>query len=69
VSCASCGSDNQSKFRGEIAIHFPGLQGLDKPIVWVFPDILLCLNCGTAEFAIPELELHRLVEREVPKAE
>jgi hypothetical protein len=68
VSCASCGSDNRNKFRGEIAIHFPGLQDLGKPIVWVFPDILLCLNCGTAEFVIPERELHRLAKREVAKA-
>ena len=30
-----CGSDKQSKFTAEIAIHFPGLKGLEKPIVWV----------------------------------
>jgi hypothetical protein len=45
-----------------IAIHFPGLQGLDKPIVWVFPKLLVCLNCGAAQFAIPESELSVLVE-------
>ena len=22
----------------KLAIHFPGLDGLDKPIVWVFPE-------------------------------
>ena len=36
-SCRSCQSANQSTFNGEIAIHYPGLEGLDKPIVWVFP--------------------------------
>jgi hypothetical protein len=55
--CAFCGSVNQRKFTGEIAIHFPGLKGIDKPIVWVFPEILVCLDCGGSVFAVPETEL------------
>ena len=39
-------SANQRTFNGEIAIHFPGLEGLGKPIVWVFPKVLVCLICG-----------------------
>ena len=42
--------------------HFPGLEGLDKPIVWVFPKFLDCLDCGFMEFAIPETELRLLAE-------
>ena len=57
----SCQSANQSTFNGEIAIHFPGLEGVDKPIVWVFPKVLVCLNCGFTEFAVPEKELGVLV--------
>ena len=53
---------------GEIAIHFPGLEGLDKPIVWVFPKLLVCLNCGFAEFAIPEAEVRRIVESDAASA-
>jgi len=49
VTCKSCGSDKQSKFTAEIAIHFPGLSGLEKPIVWVFPKVFVCLNCGPAD--------------------
>ena len=60
--CKSCQSANQSTFNGEIAIHFPGLEGLDKPIVWVFPKLLVCLNCGFTEFVIPETELRQLEE-------
>jgi hypothetical protein len=60
--CKSCGSPNQRNHNGEIAIHFPGLKGLDKPIVWVFPKLLVCLDCGFTEFAIPETELRRLAE-------
>ena len=40
--------------RRRIAIHFPGLKGLDKPVVWVFPKLLVCLNCGFTEFVVPK---------------
>jgi hypothetical protein len=60
--CSSCQSANQGTFNGEIAIHFPGLEGLDKPIVWVFPKLLVCLNCGFTEFTIPETELRELAK-------
>ena len=57
VICKSCGSDDQSKFTAEMAIHFPGLKGIRKPHVRIFPEVLICLNCGNAEFTIPETEL------------
>jgi hypothetical protein len=62
MSCKSCLSENDSNLNGEIGIHFPGLKGLNKPIVWVFPKLLVCLNCGFTEFAIPEAGLRQLVE-------
>ena len=60
MSCKSCGSDSPGSFPAEIAIHFPGLKGLDKPHVWLFPTLAVCLNCGHTEFAIPEHELRLL---------
>ncbi len=66
--CRSCQSANLSTFNGEIAIHFPGLEGLDKPIVWVFPKVLVCLNCGFTEFVVPEAELQQLVEGDAAAA-
>jgi len=68
MPCKSCHSENQSEFNGEVAIHFPGLQGLDKPIVWVFPKPLVCLNCGFAEFVVPEADL-RVLREEPEQAE
>ena len=62
MDCKSCGSDKQSRFTAEIAIHFPGLKGIEKPIVWIFPELWVCLNCGNAEFAVPERELRALAE-------
>ena len=58
--CQSCQSENDKTFTGEIAIHFPGLAGLKRPIVWVFPTISVCLDCGRAEFAVPQRELEVL---------
>jgi hypothetical protein len=60
MSCKSCQSDNEQTFSAEIAIHFPGLKGLDKPIVWVFPKLVVCLDCGVTEFSIPQTELRLL---------
>src|SRR5882762_5081950 len=62
MPCKSCGSVNQSKFTAEMAIHFPGLQNIDKPVVWVFPELVVCLDCGTAQFAVPEAELRQLAK-------
>ena len=60
--CKQCSSDNQRPFTSDVAIHFPGLKGLDKPIVWVYTKLLVCLNCGFTEFAIPETELRQLAK-------
>jgi hypothetical protein len=68
MSCKSCQSENQHTFNGEIAIHFPGLKGLDKPIVWVYPKLLVCLNCGFTEFAIPETGFRQLTEGDAAAA-
>lgn len=64
LPCKACGSEKVQKLRGEIAMRTPGLKNIDKPIVWVFPDILVCMDCGIAEFAVPEDELRILAKRE-----
>ena len=63
--CKECASENLKSFNGEVAIHFTGLEGLNKPIVWVFPKMLVCLKCGLAEFTVPERELSVLVQGKV----
>ena len=64
MACKACGSELQEKFRSEIAIH---LKQLSKPHVFVFPIILVCLNCGKAQiaddFVMPERELRSLTKR------
>lgn len=58
--CERCSSQMRPHFSGELAIHFIGLTGLDKPIVWVFPKLLVCLSCGLTQFSVPERELRVL---------
>jgi len=60
--CKSCGSANQGEFSVEMNIHFSGYNGLEKPTVWVFSDVLICLNCGFAEFSVAKPELHALAK-------
>jgi hypothetical protein len=62
MTCKCCGLDKQRRFTAEVAIHSPGLEGLNKPIVWVFPELFLCLNCGKAEFFVPDNDLRTLVK-------
>lgn len=57
MSCKSCTSEHQVEFGAEINIHIPGREGLDKPTVWVFPKLIVCMDCGFTEFAVPETEL------------
>jgi hypothetical protein len=64
IPCESCKSVNQKKFSAQMGIHFPGLKNIDKPTVWVFSDVMVCLDCGTAEFAVPEEELRQLAKRD-----
>jgi hypothetical protein len=60
MACRECASGKQKNFTAEIAVHFPGLENLDRPHVFVFPELLVCLKCGKAEFNVPETELRKL---------
>lgn len=57
MSCISCPSDNQAELAAEMIIHFSGLKHLDNPGVWLFPKLLVCLDCGFSRFNIPEAAL------------
>jgi len=63
MRCRSCSASPEVQtFSAEVALHFQGLDGLNKPIVWVFPKVLVCLNCGFAEFAVPDQHVKTLRE-------
>jgi hypothetical protein len=60
MSCAFCTSTNQTEFHAEMNIHLQGIRNSDKPGVFVFPTLLVCLDCGFASFMTPESELTQL---------
>jgi hypothetical protein len=60
--CKQCCSHKQSIFKAEMNLHFPGWEGLIKPTVWAFPEVVVCLDCGLLECTIPETELQKLAE-------
>lgn len=60
--CQSCLSSDRSEFSAEINIHFPGMDGLTRPTVWVFPSLQVCLRCGSAQFAISGASLRALAD-------
>jgi hypothetical protein len=60
MPCARCDSGCQLEFSSEIAIHFTGLEGMNKPHVLVFPKVLVCLDCGFSRFVLGEKDLRLL---------
>lgn len=61
--CNSCQSANLMEFDTEMAIHFPGLKGLDKLPVFSFPKLVVCLECGASRCNISAIELRQLKGR------
>jgi hypothetical protein len=62
MNCVSCQSKNLAEFTAEISIHFHGLHNVGDPDVMVFPKLLVCLDCGSSQFSLPEGELRLLRE-------
>jgi hypothetical protein len=57
MSCRFCESGDEAEFTAEMIIHFQGLKNVDKPGVWIFPKLLVCLDCGSSQFTVPATEL------------
>lgn len=47
-----------------VSIHFPGMNGLNIPTVFVFPRVLVCTDCGLAAFTARDAELKSLKTRD-----
>ena len=63
MPCKACHSAIKGEFPAEINIHFPGMENLAEPTVFVFPTLLICLDCGFTEFSISETELPLLAHK------
>ena len=62
MACKACSSKKQDVFGSEIAIHFPATQGLTKPALMEFPQLIICMDCGFSEFTVSEEGLKHLLE-------
>jgi hypothetical protein len=60
VACTSCGSSNQTEFPAEVNIRSSGLKNSDKLGIFVFPKLLVCLDCGSSSFMTPVPDLAQL---------
>jgi hypothetical protein len=49
-----------TKFAAEMAVHILGLGNVDKPTVLVFPNPLVCMDCGFTELKMADDELRLL---------
>jgi hypothetical protein len=66
--CKVCGSTIAKEMRSEMALHFNGIENLQKPHVFVFASVRICLQCGFAEFVIEESQLALIKQDGVQKA-
>jgi hypothetical protein len=57
MSCPSCSSSNQADFSSEIMMHLSEKKNVGNPGVLVFAKILVCLDCGFAQWTVPPSEL------------
>jgi hypothetical protein len=66
IVCPSCRSAKQAEFMAEMLVHSPGLKNIDKPGVWVYPKLLVCLDCGCLQSTVPAPQLASLVAEATP---
>jgi len=55
--CQSCSSSNLLALDAEICLHSPGLNGLKKTPQFIFPKVLVCLECGLMQGSLAAAEL------------
>lgn len=61
MSCKNCCSAQQLECPSEINIHPPrGFENLSRPTVWAFPTLLVCSDCGFAEFVLDDAQTRDL---------
>ena len=68
MSCCQCVLGNQEEFPAEMMLHFRGLKNVNKPVVMIFPTVLVCLSCGFSLFTAPKAQL-QLLASAIPPVE
>lgn len=58
--CSSCASSNVVTLIAETCFHFQGLSGLKADPILVYPESVVCLDCGFTESNLSEKELEQV---------
>jgi hypothetical protein len=65
MPCTSCGSENLRTFKGSMAIRLPELERTGGSPVWIFPELVVCLACNAALFAVPVASQRELITKPI----
>jgi hypothetical protein len=57
--CRSCASSDLEKFDAKLKLRLPQLNGRMSNSIAFAPELLVCLECGAAEFCLSAAELQR----------
>jgi|tagenome__1003787_1003787.scaffolds.fasta_scaffold18332261_1 hypothetical protein len=60
MACRVCESTNQQFVPTEIAFHAPSRVSFNVPHLLSYPQVLVCFNCGLAEFSVAEEMLREM---------
>ena len=60
MQCKLCGSEKIGRFHSELAIHLRDVRNTGEPAIFISPALMICRDCGFAEFIVPEKELRLL---------
>ena len=61
MACTGCLSRNQVEMNTEINIHYSSVAYPGNPGIFVFPTVMICLDCGVSQFTVDEDELAQIV--------
>jgi hypothetical protein len=61
MSCPACWLDDHMEITAEMVLHLCGLKNIDRPAIYLFPKLLVCMDCGFARFTVPKAQLELLV--------
>lgn len=68
MPCKNCGSGNVQRFDGELTLSARKLSGLNSSPVYVCQTVVVCLECGFSELAIPAHKLESLNKERAARA-
>lgn len=60
MACTGCLSSNQVEMHTEINIHYSSLAYPGNPGIFVFPTVMICLDCGVSQFTLKEEDLAQI---------